>query len=706
MAPPPIMPHYLAKTALASFILATASVGSAANTSASDPLGSLNEMNTVLTPSRLKQALSDSPASTSIITSETIKSLGIRNIPEILRLVPGMVVSQASGNDYRVSYHGGVGSQPRRMQVLIDGASVYLGGLARVNWSSLPIAVEDIHRVEVIRNPSAASYGANAFQSVVNIVTKSTAESIGSTLTGSVGTENYMRWRVSHGTGSQNLSAWGLQDDGFDYNFQNEDRRDSQEVIGVRYKGQLTPSSASTLDISVGYNYSKFDVEFLDSRQTTFPDKTQKDLFLVADYRLNTSPSSDWRVLASFYGSEQQQTWNTCYENILYTDEAARLYEANPGYVDTLRAGGLPSGGTALDNELLSSVVQTIGSLGTQAFALNCGDFNQDLKDSSYRLEAQNTWVYGRSLSSVTGLGVHYIRADSKTYFNGAEDGRTDYAFYNAQYVWSSWTFNAGGMLEHTPHLEKELDFSYRAAGNWHIDNKNTLRIAYSNATRTPDLFESDQHWSFQAENLDTPYEGSTTRRILSFYPSNDNEDSEEIDSLEIAYLYNVPREGLYFQARIFRDELRRLRSSRINFFDTTPPSPGKTTLEGMEIELRYTVGKSTLLGIGYAYLDADPSNPEEEDLDYEHSGHAYITHTFNQLLTASAAYYGSNSLSGATFDKFDLSLLFSLTSQLNASIVISDRTKHNKFTASSGFLVENNYDSSTAVIAEVAYSF
>ena len=672
----------------------------------SDPLGDLDDMSVVLTPSRLKQPIADSPTTISVISSETIKALGIRKIPEVLRLVPGMVVASASGNDYRVSYHGGTGSQPRRMQVLIDGASVYLGGLARVNWSTLPIAVEDILRVEVVRNPAGASYGANAFQAVVNIISKPSTQLVGTSLKGSLGDHDHRRWRVSHGTLQHTFSAWGQKDHGFDRNFEDDTRRDSEDITGARYTSQFAPTNASTLNLTAGYTFSELDVEFLDSRQTSFPDQQRKDLFLVADYRVNTSNNSDWRILGSFYGSDNKQGWNSCYENILYTDEVADLYGANPGYVDALRDGNIPSGGTEEDNMLLASVLMKAGELGEDAFALNCGDFNQDSKDSSYRLEVQNTWSNGDNLVSVAGIGVNYITAESDTFFNGTEDAHTEYLFYNAEYNWRSLTFNAGGMLEHTPRLDDPTDTSYRVATNWHIDSENTIRVAYSNATRTPDLFESDQKWSFEVKNLDTPVEGSDTRRILGFYPASDDYNSEKIDSFEVAYLFNRPRDGLYFQARVFRDELDNLNSSRINFFNTSQQPPGESTLKGAEIDLRYSPTSSTSIGLGYAYLDADASTLEEEDLDYSHSGHIYGTHSFNNRLQVSLAYYGSDNLGGASFDKFDLSVIFNVHRNLTADLVVSKRTTENRWTASDGFIVRNAYNDSTSILAGIEYSF
>src|ERR1700728_400354 len=115
----------------------------------SNPLGS--DTDVLITPTRLKQATADIPAAVTLITSETIRRLGLTRLVDILRLVPGMQVVEAGSTDVRVSYHGMNISNPRRMNVLVDGVSMYQPALATVDWTSLPIPVSDIDRIEVTR---------------------------------------------------------------------------------------------------------------------------------------------------------------------------------------------------------------------------------------------------------------------------------------------------------------------------------------------------------------------------------------------------------------------------------------------------------------------------------------------------------------------------------------------------------------------------
>ncbi len=158
-----------------------------------EQLGSL-AVPEVLTPVRLKQPRTEVPASVTVIDRELIEASGVRELAEVLRLVPGMVVSQRSGWDSVVSYHGTNRRNSRRMQVLIDGRSVYQAGLATIEWSDIPLAIEDIERIEITRGPDTAAYGANAFLGIINIISKhpDDSERLRLKLTrGSSGTENY-----------------------------------------------------------------------------------------------------------------------------------------------------------------------------------------------------------------------------------------------------------------------------------------------------------------------------------------------------------------------------------------------------------------------------------------------------------------------------------------------------------------------------------
>jgi len=133
----------------------------------------------VLTVSRLSQALADAPAAVTIIDRDMIRASGFTDIADLFRLVPGMNVAYFSGALPTVTYHGLGDGFSRRMQVLVDGRSIYSAHFGQVFWRNLALTLDDIERIEVVRGPAAASYGANAFAGVINIITRHPAETQG-----------------------------------------------------------------------------------------------------------------------------------------------------------------------------------------------------------------------------------------------------------------------------------------------------------------------------------------------------------------------------------------------------------------------------------------------------------------------------------------------------------------------------------------------
>ena len=126
---------------------------------------------TVVTASRNAQSPLDSPNSTSIVTRQDIHLSGITRIPELLRRVAGMEVMQITGGDTNVSMRGFNSRLANKLLVLVNGRSIYNDILGSTFWEALSIDVDQIERIEVVRGPGSALYGANAFTGVINIIT-------------------------------------------------------------------------------------------------------------------------------------------------------------------------------------------------------------------------------------------------------------------------------------------------------------------------------------------------------------------------------------------------------------------------------------------------------------------------------------------------------------------------------------------------------
>jgi iron complex outermembrane receptor protein len=125
---------------------------------------------TVITASRGAQSPLDSPNSTTIITRQDIRLSGMTRVPELLRRVAGMDVMQITGGDSNVSMRGFNSRLANKFLILVNGRSVYNDVLGSTFWEALSVDVDQIERIEIVRGPGSALYGANAFAGVVNII--------------------------------------------------------------------------------------------------------------------------------------------------------------------------------------------------------------------------------------------------------------------------------------------------------------------------------------------------------------------------------------------------------------------------------------------------------------------------------------------------------------------------------------------------------
>ncbi|ATB28347.1 TonB-dependent receptor domain-containing protein [Melittangium boletus] len=126
----------------------------------------------VVTASRRAQSSLEAPNATTVITAEDIRLSGARSLPELLRRVPGAEVMMMGPASANVSLRGFNQRLSNKVLVLVDGRSEYQDFLGMTLWSSIPVSLDEIERIEVIRGPGSALYGANAMLGVVNIITQ------------------------------------------------------------------------------------------------------------------------------------------------------------------------------------------------------------------------------------------------------------------------------------------------------------------------------------------------------------------------------------------------------------------------------------------------------------------------------------------------------------------------------------------------------
>jgi iron complex outermembrane recepter protein len=145
----------------------------------------------ISTASRRTEPLSQTPYAVSVIRGEDIRRAGSMNLAEALRLADGIVVARADNETWAISARGFNITTANKLLVLIDGRTVYSPLFAGTFWSVQDVPLDDIDRIEVIRGPGGAVWGANAVNGVVNIITKRAAETQGGFVVLATGTEEH-----------------------------------------------------------------------------------------------------------------------------------------------------------------------------------------------------------------------------------------------------------------------------------------------------------------------------------------------------------------------------------------------------------------------------------------------------------------------------------------------------------------------------------
>ncbi len=567
--------HLVRHKLSAAFFLA---LGSLTQAGEADPVITedyfLGEIPVVLSASRLAQPVSESPAAMTVIDRATIEASGAINIPDVLRLAPGFQVSHISGQNLTAQYHGFADQNPKRMQVLIDGRSVYHSAFGGVHWDSLPITLNDIERIEVLRGSNAAAYGSNAFMGVVNIVTRKASRDRGhelTALTGYQGTRS-LEWRFGDRIGDLDyrLSLGAFETDGFpDYDWTHTywdstggpvapetvltgtpllaetqryslAREDSQSIGRINWRGDHQLENGNSLLFELGYTRN--------DRDNTLHNGNF-DL-LRPDQNLRTSHQlAKWSGQLASGGELSVQL----YHNRLDFDSR---------HIDTW---------IERDSGILINVGPTLGG--------------HKLINDRYDLEVQHNLPTRGGWRTVWGAGARIEQLDSENFVVDDRDierrqlrlfGNTEKHFGERD----QWVLNAGLMLEHQ---QDQGNFaSPRVAVNYHVDELNTLRIAAARAYRMPSFYEQfgeTARFALDPSPLKPLVPSPTPSHYVLYSNRGFDIEPEEIRSIEFGLHRATGIEGLSLDIRIFREELRNyidavLHDDGCNGCDTNPLRP------------------------------------------------------------------------------------------------------------------------------------
>lgn len=545
-----------------------------------------SELPFTLTATRLSQTAKDSPVSITVIDREMLEAYDAQEFIDVLRLVPGFQVVHPSGHRVSTTYHGLGAEYSQRMQILVDGRSVYSPMFGNVQWMDLPLEVEDIERIEVIRGPNAASYGANAFNAIVNIITRHPVDTQGSFFKVVNGARDTQRYMARFGERTDNLDyRFSLSHRG-DGGFDSDEFPDDKRISSLSFRGDYQADLDDSFQFQFGISESEY------QEGSTDPEDTLDE------------PLRDVNTQTSF----QLFKW----QRQLDVNEAFSLqFSHNYQHVK--------------DNSFTAPMNEIVGVDLAGAITANTGvpTANEKLAlhygflTHRYDLEFQHTLEPYRNLRLVWGAGARLDQVGSKGYFDRASDrdyfnNRTYRLFAHSEWRPSkAWTINAGVMVENNDLTGTDL--SPRLSVNHHFTDQHTLRASYSKALRTPTIFE---------EYADAVIKLSDGRELDQLYTNSNGLQPEKITSLELAYIGHYPEFGIDVDVKLFYDRIRNTLneledeayndplndlvganvSNRVFIFQ----NEGYTNLKGLEAQLRYDLGRGTRIHLGYTLLDVE----------------------------------------------------------------------------------------------------
>jgi iron complex outermembrane receptor protein len=394
----------------------------------------------VTSVSKKEQKSSQAAAAVFVISAEDIRRSGALNIPDLLRMVPGLDVGQISAGKWAISARGLNALYSDYLLVLVDGRTVYNAETAGVQWDSQNLPLESIERIEVVRGPGGAVWGSNAVNGVINIITKSAEETQGGAITTSGGNTGVGPDLIRYGGKTRGLGAYRVYAEGFHLN---------------------------ALSTSAGNN-------------------TQDDWRLVhGGYRADTALSS--RDSLTSEGEVYQGNAGELLETIVSMQQAENgilaLHDRHSGWHQLARW-----------KRTISPHSET--SLQVYFNRDKRGDTTYDISLNTFDIDFQHHLGWGERQDIVWGAGYRVNSDEMVPTLRVSltpQSQRTDLfsAFAQDEIALRSDSLHliVGARLEHNTFTGFHLQPTARLA--WTLNNRNMLWSAVSGADRTPSRFDT-----------------------------------------------------------------------------------------------------------------------------------------------------------------------------------------------------------------------
>lgn len=466
----------------------------------------LGEMPVVISVSRLAQRLDETPGAVTILDRDFIRMSGARDVADLLRVVPGFQTTNSFETDAPiVTYHGRVDDWANRVQVMVDGRSVYSGllqGSAGLGLETLALA--DIERIEVLRGSNSAAYGARAFLGVINIVSRDPRQTFGTQAQATVGQNGVADLGGSVGWGEDSavfrVSVDSRGDDGLRKTGSSAGSSGKSRVNRANLAGALSLGSATELSLHAG-------------------------LLDIAAYR---------GTLIGDVGNPQ------------------RMRFMGSGYVQGEWARAL-SADEDLKVELSYTRIENKDSYIYQSDGPAPGTYrgiriSLDAVEQNAAASLQYIRRYSNDVRMVLGTELRSERIDSRSEFDRAGSVETDFTRIFGNLEWRlhpQWLLNAGAMLEDSNAVDATL--APRWMLNWTPLRGHTFRAGSSTAFRTPSAYENFADSAF--------YDINGQNRLSAVVGSGQLR-PERIVARELGYLFYLAGRTLTGDVRLFDEHI------------------------------------------------------------------------------------------------------------------------------------------------------
>lgn len=570
----------------------------------------------VTSATRMPQKLSEAPASMTVIDRTMIEASGLQTIPDLLRLVPGFQSYSINANTLGTTYHGASDDFPNRLEVMVDGRSVYLPLLSAVAWNTLGISLDDIERIEVVRGSNVPAQGSNAFFGSIDIITREPTASSGlnlGTLFGSQNTRNaHLSYADSNDLVSYRISASHEQNDGnahystfytgdwfaadgSDGHWQDDLSRDYLNLSTT-----WTPDLTNSFWLQLGVDRGHKTTGALDLVDHHFDEREHDSLFLNGKYSRLYSDTGTLQ-LAAYHNRLELETPRATTAAALTLLESVR----NPDCPALIGEDAETLDGYTCQLNIVDerpAIAQAFVDQSSYHLVEEHGD------TSTSDIELQLTDRAG-PVHFATGIGYRYLKASSEQLLQtGGVNEERSRLFGTLTYELSPrWQLSSGIMYEYSS--ENTEAFSYRNALIFKPQRGTSFRLGYSNSERLPSLLERYGNSTIYFPVYEPLNSTLTPEDIIII--GNPQLEEEQIHSWEIGFYQTLAAHNSYLELRLFHEQISNAISSYWYYESSEPDDRIRTTKnvaswrnEGAEAQLRYQLSPELWTLLTYSYIN------------------------------------------------------------------------------------------------------